>query len=40
VPVRIERAGDAQSAEIAATLLLGYEQTFRPLGDMEGGEEE
>jgi hypothetical protein len=39
-PVKIERAGDPQSAEIVATVLLGYEQTFRPLGDMETGEDE
>lgn len=37
-PVKMERADEAGA--IVATLLLGYERTFRPLGDMEAGDEE
>jgi hypothetical protein len=29
-----------EAVELGEKMLLGYEATFRPLGDMEGGEEE
>ena len=40
LPVKIEKAADSGSVEIAMIALLGYERAFRALGDMEANEED
>jgi hypothetical protein len=39
-PIDVNNLHDTKSVELGAMMLLAYEATFRPLGDMEAGDED